>query len=152
MSLVPTHPLIGLVLAFASHFVLDAIPHWDYPIRSASVNPNIAGPMRYDRALLADAIAIGTDAILGVALALIIFATKENLVLVAFGASAAILPDVLQFAYARFPHEPLASLQRFHQWAHTSRRMIGGPVLGVVSQIAFLAVFVVAIRAVATVI
>ena len=32
VGLVPAHPLLGLSLAFASHFILDALPHWDYPI------------------------------------------------------------------------------------------------------------------------
>jgi hypothetical protein len=53
-SLIPTHPLLGICMAFASHFLLDALPHWDYPIRSPSVNPQPAAPMKYDRALLAD--------------------------------------------------------------------------------------------------
>jgi len=35
VSLMPTHPVLGLCLAFARHFVLDAMPHWDYPMRSA---------------------------------------------------------------------------------------------------------------------
>jgi hypothetical protein len=93
VSLMPAHPILGLCLAFASHYLLDAIPHWDYPIRSASVDPKIGARMRYDRALLADAIAIGTDGILGVALPVVLFATRESFVLIACGACAAMLPD-----------------------------------------------------------
>jgi hypothetical protein len=37
-SFVPSHPATAFVLGFASHFVLDAIPHVDYPIKSRSVN------------------------------------------------------------------------------------------------------------------
>src|SRR5262249_53493141 len=51
---------------FASHFVLDAIPHWDYPIRSAAVHPKIGGPLTFDRALLRDAVVIGSDGLFGV--------------------------------------------------------------------------------------
>lgn len=146
VSLMPAHPILGLCLAFASHYLLDAIPHWDYPIRSPSVDPKIGARMRYDRALLADAIAIGTDGILGVALPVALFATRESFVLIACGACAAMLPDLLQFAHARFPHEPLASLQHLHQWAHTSRSLAKQRVLGIVSQIAFVAALVIAVR------
>jgi hypothetical protein len=64
--------------------------------------------MKYDTALLTDAITISADAALGVALALLFFGARGSIVLVACGALAAILPDALQFAYSRFPHEPLA--------------------------------------------
>jgi len=70
--------------------------------------------MRYDRALLIDTMTIGFDGALGVALALLLFATRENIALVASGACTAIFPDALQFIYTRFPHEPLSSLQRLN--------------------------------------
>jgi hypothetical protein len=56
---------------------------------------------------------------------------------------------VLQFAYTRFPHEPLRSLQTVHRWAHASKG-IKQPILGVLSQAIFLVVIVVAVRTVAT--
>jgi hypothetical protein len=145
VSLMPTCPVLGLCLAFASHFLLDGIPHRDYPIQSASLT-NSGVSIKYDSALLADAITIGSDMVLGVALALFLFATRGGIALVACGAFVAILPDVLQFAYSRFPHEPLASLQTFHQWVHTSNGMGKQPILGIVSQVTFLVVFVIAVR------
>jgi hypothetical protein len=51
-SLIPAHPWLGLSLAFASHFLFDALPHWDYPIRSSSIKPEVAARMKYDGALL----------------------------------------------------------------------------------------------------
>jgi hypothetical protein len=36
-SLFPSEPLFAVVAGFASHFAIDAIPHWDYPLRSISV-------------------------------------------------------------------------------------------------------------------
>ncbi len=65
-SFLPSHPTTAFVLGFASHFVLDAIPHWDYPIRSAAVDPKIGAPMTFDRALLRDAVVIGSDGVLGI--------------------------------------------------------------------------------------
>jgi hypothetical protein len=54
-----SHPTTAFALGFGSHFVLDAIPHWDYPISSASVNPKIGAPVTFDRALLRDLVVIG---------------------------------------------------------------------------------------------
>jgi hypothetical protein len=64
-SFVPSHPAAAFVLGFASHFILDAIPHVDYPIKSRSVNPKIGAPMAFDRALLQDAVTIGSDGLFG---------------------------------------------------------------------------------------
>jgi hypothetical protein len=149
VSLMPAQPLLALSVAFASHFLLDALPHWDYPIRSSSVNPRIAAPMKYDRALFLDMLTIGGDAALGVVLGVVLFTrpTQVSVLLVFFGAWAGILPDMLQFAYMRFPREPLTSVQRFHGWIHTSRGMSTRPILGIVSQFAFLAAFVGVARA-----
>jgi hypothetical protein len=107
--------------------------------------------MKYDTALLMDAITISADAVLGVVLALLLFAARGSIALVACGALAAILPDVLEFAYTRFPHEPLASLQTFHCWAHTSKGM-KQPILGIVSQFIFLVAIVITARTIAVVI
>jgi hypothetical protein len=152
VSVMPKYPALGLCLAFGSHFLLDCIPHWDYPIQSASLRPKSAAPMRYDSALLTDAITIGVDTALGMVLALFLFATQGSIALVASGALAAILPDVLQFAYTRFPHQPLASLQNFHQWIHTSNGMTKQPALGMVLQLTFLVAFAIALRTVAVLI
>jgi hypothetical protein len=32
-SLFPSHPLLVVAAGFVSHFAIDAIPHWDYPLR-----------------------------------------------------------------------------------------------------------------------
>jgi hypothetical protein len=50
------------------------------------------------------------------------------------------LADPLQFVHTLYPHEPLASLQRFHRWMHTKRRLRWP--IGVSSQVAFIATVV----------
>jgi len=147
-SFLPAHPAAAFVLGFASHFALDAIPHWDYPIRSASVDPKIGAPLRFDRALLHDAITIGSDGLFGLAAALFLFASPEGLWAVLLGSLGAMLPDPLQFMHARFPHEPLRTLQRFHRWTHTDRKITDHIVLGVGSQM-LLVVSIVALAAAA---
>jgi hypothetical protein len=134
-SFLPSHPAAAVALGFASHYALDAIPHWDYPIRSASIDPKVGGPMRFDRALLHDAITIGTDGMLGILAAFFLFASPQTQWIVLLGACAAMLPDALQFLHARFPYQPLKALQRLHRWAH-SERQIKGRAAAIGSQLA----------------
>jgi hypothetical protein len=141
-SFLPSHPTIAFVLGFGSHFVLDAIPHWDYAISSASVNPKIGAPVTFDRALLRDVVVIGSDGLLGILGALLLFASSDGLWSILLGAFGAMLPDPLHTIHAHFPHEPLRSLQRFHRWIHTDKRIKKDLILGVGSQIALVAVVV----------
>jgi hypothetical protein len=122
--------------------VLDAIPHWDYPIRSASVNPKIGAPVTFDRALLRDVVVIGSDGLLGILGVLLLFASSDGLWSILLGAFGAMLPDPLHTIHAHFPHEPLRTLQRFHRWIHTDKRIKKGVMLGIGSQIALVAVMV----------
>jgi hypothetical protein len=140
-SFVPSHPAAAFVLGFASHFILDAIPHVDYPIKSRSVNPKIGAPMAFDRALLQDAVTIGSDGLFGLVAALFLFSSATNFWAILMGAVGAMLPDPLQFAYTRWPHEPLRTLQRFHLWAH-SKKHPHSVVLGVGTQAAFVALVI----------
>lgn len=140
-ALAPHQPLIGFALGFASHFLLDAIPHYDYTILSASVHPEKGGPVRIDRAFALDMMRIGSDTALGLALSVFLFASPENANAIFWGGFGGILPDALQFAYLRFPQEPLVTLQRLHQRIHSKRHLEreGRLALGVVSQLLLLA-------------
>jgi hypothetical protein len=137
-SFVPSHPAAAFVLGFGSHFILDAIPHVDYPIKSRSVDPKIGAPMTFDKALLQDAFTIGFDGVFGLVTALFLFSSATNFWAILLGAVGAIIPDPLQFAFTRWPHEPLRTLQRFHLWAH-SKKKIDSVVIGVGTQAAFVA-------------
>jgi hypothetical protein len=137
-SFIPTHPLLAAIAGFASHFAIDAIPHWDYPLRSIAVGKGADNRrLRLNRAVLADIAIIAADASIGLVLALWLFATPVSLGVVALGAIAAMLPDPLQFVHSLFPREPLNTLQRFHLWIHSKRRLAWE--LGVSSQIVFAA-------------
>jgi hypothetical protein len=137
-SLLPSHPALAAVAGFASHFAIDAIPHWDYPLSSISTGRGADNRgLKIDRDLLLDLMLIGFDALAGLALAIWLFATPATTGVITLGACAAILPDPLQFAQSLFPREPLNSLQRFHYWIH-SRRKLSWPI-GVSSQAAFAA-------------
>ena len=134
VALTPTHPELGLALAFASHFVMDAIPHWSYTVLSDSMNTSGSGKMVFDKLFLLDVFRIGSDAALGVGLSLLLFANMQNYILIALGAMTAILPDALQFVYSKFKHQPLIALQKFHTWIHFGHK-IDNPTVGIFSQI-----------------
>ena len=133
-NMFPSHPGVAFAVGFASHFALDAIPHADYPIRSASIDPKIGAPLRFDRALLQDTITIGADGLLGLVFALLLFGSAGNQWVILLGAFGAMLPDAFQFLHARFPHEPLKTLQRLHRWAHTDVEIKDRVVLAIASQ------------------
>ena len=135
-SLMPSHPLLAAVAGFASHFAIDAIPHWDYRLRSIAIGKGADNRrLGLNRHVVLDLAVIALDACAGLALALWLFATPASVWVITLGAAAAMLPDPLQFAHSLFPREPLNTLQRFHGWIHAKRRLAWK--LGVSSQIAF---------------
>ena len=137
-SLFPSHPILAAAAGFASHFAIDAIPHWDYSLRSISLGKGANNRrLRLNRALMIDLITIVVDACAGLALAIWLFGTPASTWVIALGAIAAMAPDPLQFVHSINPREPLVTLQRFHGWIHSKRRLAWK--LGVSSQLAFAA-------------
>ncbi len=137
-TLFPSHPAIVAVAGFASHFALDAIPHWDYPLQTISIGAKADNRhLTLDRNLIFDLMLIGFDACAGLAIAVWLFASPATRDLIVLGGLMAILPDGLQFACSLYPREPLKSLQRFHQWIH-SKQQLSWP-LGASSQVLFAA-------------
>jgi hypothetical protein len=138
-SLFPSHPILVAVLGFTSHFVIDAIPHWDYPLKSISVKPNANNwALKINRRLFRDLALIGFDACIGIVLTLLLFASPGTIEVVALGALAGMLPDAFQIVHSLYPREPLGTLQQFHRWIHTKRHLAWK--LGASSQAIFAAV------------
>ena len=137
-SLLPSHPVLAVAAGFASHFAIDAIPHWDYPLRSIATGKMADNrKLKVSTTLLRDLALIGLDACAGLVLALLLFATSPTAWVIALGAIAGMLPDPLQFVHSVYPHEPLKSLQRFHSWIHSKKKLHWQ--LGVSSQAGFAA-------------
>ncbi|TYL92382.1 hypothetical protein FXB40_25090 [Bradyrhizobium rifense] len=137
-SLFPSDPLNAAVFGFASHFAIDAIPHWDYPLRSISVGKGADNQrLRLSQAVMIDVMCVGTDACAGLALASWLFATNASAWVITLGALSAMVPDPLQLAHSIYPREPLVTVQRFHGWIHSKRKL--GWKLGLSSQIVFAA-------------
>ncbi|MBI2023536.1 hypothetical protein HYT01_03175 [Candidatus Giovannonibacteria bacterium] len=74
-GLFPAHPVAGFAAGFISHFALDAIPHWHYPLGSLTQDKN--DPMKKDmvwsRPFFYDLLKISLDGGLGAFLSLEIF-------------------------------------------------------------------------------
>ena len=137
-SLFPSHPVLVAVAAFASHFAIDAIPHWDYPLRAIKLKRDVNNRgLPADPRLFYDLALIGFDACVGLLMTIWLFATPATTGVIVLGAVAGMLPDPLRVAHRMFPKQPLTTLQRFHRWAHT-KRTLSWP-LGISSQALFAA-------------
>ncbi|GLR91290.1 hypothetical protein [Bradyrhizobium iriomotense] len=135
-SLFPSHPVLVAVAAFASHFAIDAIPHWDYPLRAIR-KPGAHNRLLADPKLFRDLALIGFDACAGLLIAIWLFATPATIGAIVLGAFAGMAPDPLQVVHSVFPKQPLTTLQRFHKWFHTKWRLRWP--LGISSQALFAA-------------
>jgi hypothetical protein len=144
-SLMPGHPVLAFVVGVASHYAIDAIPHVDYPLYSISVRRSAPSAMTLNWLLVQDLGLITLDACVGLAIVIWLYASPGATTAVLAGAIGAMLPDPLQVVHKLYPREPLRSLQRFHAWMHTKRRL--GWTLGVTSQLSFVAL-VIGLRAV----
>ena len=138
-STMPSHPVLGFALAFTSHFLLDAIPHWDYSLNShvKDDSNHLNDNMQINKNFFFDLIKIGIDMLLGFLLVLFIFALHGSQLtwIPLIGLVGGVLPDLLQFIYMKYHHEPLTSLQRFHHWIHAKERLNNKPFIGVSMQI-----------------
>lgn len=144
-SFMPGHPVLGFVIGAASHFAIDAIPHVDYPLHSITVKRSAKSALTLNWSLVRDLGLITLDACVGLAIVLWLYASPGATTAVLAGAFGAMLPDPLQLMSKLYPREPLKSLQRFHVWIHTKRRL-SWP-LGVASQLSFVGL-VIGLRAI----
>ena len=143
------NPILAGLAAFASHFIIDAIPHWDYQPKSFTKDPNnpMNNNMKVGKDFMRDLTRISGDASCGVIFSLFIF-PPENVYLffiIMIGAFFGIIPDPLQYAYWKIRREPLISLQKFHIWIHSKNKKLSIErrwVVGTVLQ-AVLVIFVV---------
>jgi hypothetical protein len=139
-SLFLGNPLLAFCAAFLSHFLIDAIPHWDYIPRS--MRNNSEDPLKTDMTLgkdfILDLCVIGADALFGILLSLLFFGNSVGLVIAFIGAVGGILPDPLQFVYWKIRKEPLISLQRFHLWIHAKTQIKEAWHIGITFQISLM--------------
>lgn len=149
-ELFPNHPVLAFVVGFASHFVLDSLPHWDYKLRSARKNENpLETDMELGRDFIVDIGKIAVDNVVGFAAALA-FAKFTHLPLsIAFiGACGGVIPDALQFVYFKTRSKLLEPLQRFHIWIQEGRSLHIATWKGISLQAALVIVLLFVVRSV----
>ncbi len=133
------HPALGFVVALLSHYLADAIPHWDYKLRSLSdTEPLEKRKFSSRKDFLHDLARIAFDGVLGVAVVLAIFrpASLSELLIWLGVIMAGMLPDLLQGIYYTRRAEFLKPLQVFHDFIHTKIKLGPYPLVGVPVQAA----------------
>ncbi|MEI6494606.1 MAG: hypothetical protein WCO03_00915 [bacterium] len=125
--------LAVFVLAFVSHWILDAIPHLDYQLGSyvRDYGNRLNDDLVFGAQFARDLILIGGDILLGLIVSWFLFkkkGTKSALlapaVLVGYG--AAIFPDILHFVQMKLKVEPFNTIQRVHDFFHSSIQFRSG--------------------------
>jgi hypothetical protein len=100
------NPILGIFLAFLSHYLLDILPHAEYSIENIKTKQWKKSTPDFFRVFL--------DAFLGIAL--IILITNNNFVAL-LGGLAAMVPDGLTLLFILFPKNKLLKLhQKGHSW------------------------------------
>ncbi len=136
-----SNPLLGLVFAFLSHFILDIIPHKDYDIEGDVKKADSWSWLVFWHS----AIKIIIDSLLGVLIILFLFKSDWSILLIALaGAFFGILPDITTFLYYRLGVKNgfWRTFQNFHekiqQWYFNEKIKNQPLVLGILSQVAIL--------------
>ncbi len=140
VSFFPEQPWLAITAAFASHFLLDALPHWDYSIQclKKDVNDPTHEGLVVNPLSLIDLLKISIDFTCGIILALMllpIFPVAMSVWLILAGALAGMLPDFLQFIYFKFKPRWVKPFQRLHDFAHTRIRIKYRPIVGITLQV-----------------
>ncbi len=136
-NLVPQNPVLGFILAFASHYLIDTIPHRDYNIDNLveKDSKSIGAIFKNLKSMLV-LLLIGGDFFIGIILSFLIFARGEaSLVATLVGIIGGVLPDFLQFLYFKFKKKPWTLTQKFHYFFHSPNEMKDKPFLGILNQI-----------------
>ena len=146
----PAHPLLGITLAFGSHFLVDAVPHRDYRVRSLSLHPDFGHPFGFNKDLLLDLATIGLDLAFGLTLAIVLFATIASPSLILIAAFVGTLPDAVHLLDPRWKHEPVITFQKIHRAIQNEPALLEDrPFLGIFLQIVFVSVIVIFLKTIA---
>lgn len=134
-----SNPWAAFLAGFSSHFILDAIPHWQYRLASRRCAPDtMHEDMVRGKGFLRDIVLIGLDFFLGMTLSIVLFqnwsAISRLPMSVLFGALGGVSPDALQFMSWKIRKEPFTTFQKFHDWVHADEDLDHKPKLGVLLQ------------------
>lgn len=137
------HLFVGLPAALLSHFVLDAIPHWHYPIAGLKQElknlQKLNGHLpKLNKEVIQNLATIGMDFATGIGASVLygLQFAPTDILLILGGAVLGVIPDFLQLLYFLFPVFPLAQIQHFHLGIHSPRNLDATPpLLGITNQL-----------------
>ncbi len=137
------NPVIGFCAAVASHYLSDAIPHWDYQIHAMKDKGdgekqhwNASKAQTFRKEVIRDVHNFAIDGLLGatVTLALIRPASAGQWWWAAAAIIGGALPDFLQGLYLS-GFSLLKPLQRIHDRMHTKIKLGAYPAIGIPFQL-----------------
>lgn len=140
------HPVLIFALAIFSHYLSDAIPHWDYKINSVEnlENPDNRRIGSNRGAIKKDIIHFTFDGLLGAAIVIFVIqpATFQQWAWALAAITGGCLPDFLQGLYV-FKIKILRFPQRFHDFFHSKICLSPYPLIGIPFQavILFIALY-----------
>lgn len=122
----------AIITGFISHFILDAIPHWDYQVdaveKGETFRDNEIHASKIKKAILK----VGSDGLLGILVPILLaHVFNHSYIFVLLGAASAILPDFLQFIYMKTKTKTLYHFMVFHHAIHSHVRLDKKPLLGI---------------------
>lgn len=139
-TLLPNNPGLAFLAGFISHFLLDAIPHWEYNLSSATEDKKhpLNSTISFNKEFAIDLVKTGSDFTLGIFISLLFFSNSLWPVswTILWGAIGGVAPDFLQLVYWKLRVPPLTWLQRFHIWIHAKKKLNDRPALGISLQVA----------------
>ena len=132
------NPLLAFAIAIASHYLSDAIPHWDYPLQSIE-NPEDKENRKWGSgrsALIKDISSMAVDGFLGVGIVLAVVrpVTAQEWIWVIAAIVGGCLPDFLQGLYM-FRLKFLRPHQWLHDIFHSNIRLGPYPLFGIPFQL-----------------
>lgn len=133
-----THNRAVLLLAgAATHYLSDAIPHWDYRLLSfpAEEKSSMRRWIFASSPFLRDMAHVVLDGTLGILLVALV-APRAAIIPALIGAFGGMAPDLLQGIYFTGYAPFLKPLQQFHDWCHTKIKLGPYPAIGIPFQLA----------------
>lgn len=141
-NLLSFNPAVAFGASFASHYLIDAIPHRDYGhYYFPGENPEPVNYIFKNLKLFSQIFAMSADVIVTIILCSMIFFTDPTKIFITLvGIAGGILPDFLQLIYHLFKKEPMVTIQKLHHKIHAPKP--SNFIYGILTQIFVVVVFV----------
>lgn len=129
------HPLLIFAVAMITHYLSDAIPHWDYSL--SSIDSEVRHEERAwkfgDATFLRDVRNVACDGLLGILFVALITqpSSPSEILWLFFTAAGSILPDFLQGVYYTRRADFLRIIHRFHGFMHSKISLGPYPLIGI---------------------